>query len=125
MSISYVDVGEQVRRIVISGRLDVEGTDSVAAQLEQLSQAPKKGVVVDLTSLKFLASIGIRALIASAKAVKQRGGRMFLVVDEGSTVMRAGAPARAPGMTVIRTALPFSEAADEGERKAAESVFCS
>jgi hypothetical protein len=45
--------------------------------------------------------------------------------DEGSTVMRAGAPARAPGMMVIRTALPFSEAADEGERKAAESVFCS
>ena len=87
MSISYVDVGEQVRRIVISGRLDVEGTDSVAAQLEQLSQAPKKGVVVDLTSLKFLASIGIRALITSAKAVKERGGRMFLVVDEGSTVM--------------------------------------
>jgi anti-anti-sigma factor len=87
MSISYVDVGEQLRRIVISGRLDVEGTDSVSSQLVQLIQAPKKGVVVDLSSLKFLASIGIRALIASAKAVKERGGRMVLVVNEGSTVM--------------------------------------
>ena len=87
MSISYVDVGEQLRRIVVSGRLDVEGTDSVATQLMELAQAPKKGVVIDLSSLKFLASIGIRALITSAKAVKQRGGKMVLVVDDGSTVM--------------------------------------
>ena len=87
MSISYVDVGEQVRRIEITGRLDVEGTNSVASQLVELTQAPKKGVVVDLSSLKFLASIGVRALITAAKAVKQRGGRMVLVVDEGSTVM--------------------------------------
>ena len=87
MSISYVDVGDQLRRIVISGRLDVEGTDSVSSQLVQLIQAPKKGVVVDLSSLKFLASIGIRALISSAKAVKERGGKMVLVVNDGSTVM--------------------------------------
>jgi anti-anti-sigma factor len=87
MSISYVDVGEQVRRIEITGRLDVEGTNSVASQLVELTQAPKKGVVVDLSSLKFLASIGVRALITAAKAVKQRGGRMVLVVDDGSTVM--------------------------------------
>src|SRR5258706_5160062 len=87
MSISYVDVGEQLRRIVISGRLDIEGTDSVSSQLVALTGAPKKGVVVDLSSLKFLASIGIRAIVASAKAVKERGGKMVLVVNEGSTVM--------------------------------------
>lgn len=87
MSITYVDVGEQLRRIEITGRLDVEGTNSIASQLVELTQAPKKGVVVDLSSLKFLASIGVRALITAAKAVKQRGGRMVLVVDEASTVM--------------------------------------
>ena len=87
MAISYVDVGDQLRRIEISGRLDVEGTNSVASQLVELAQAPRKGVVVDLSSLKFLASIGIRALITSAKAVKERGGKMVLVVDDASTVM--------------------------------------
>lgn len=87
MSITYVDVGDQLRRIAITGRLDVEGTNSVSSQLVELTQAPKKGVVVDLSSLKFLASIGIRALITAAKAVKERGGKMVLVVDDGSTVM--------------------------------------
>ena len=86
MSISHEDVGDNLRRIVITGRLDMPGTDSVAAKLVALAAAPKKGVVVDLTSLRFLASIGISALITSAKAVQQRGGKMVLVVSPGSTV---------------------------------------
>jgi anti-anti-sigma factor len=87
MSISHEDVGDSLRRIVISGRLDVPGTDAVASKLTELAAAPKKGVVVDLTSLAFLASIGIRALIASAKAVQSRGGKMVLVVSGGSSVV--------------------------------------
>jgi anti-sigma B factor antagonist len=86
MSISYEDVGEDLRRIVISGRLDIPGTDAVATKLTALTDAPKKGVVIDLTGLQFLASIGIRALISSAKTVKQRGGKMALVVSGGSSV---------------------------------------
>jgi anti-anti-sigma factor len=86
MSISYADHGD-LRTITISGRLDADGADSVATKLEELSRAAKKGIVVDLSSLKFLASIGIRALVASAKDVKARGGRMVLVVDSASSVM--------------------------------------
>ena len=87
MSISYEDVGDNFRRIAIIGRLDMPGTNSVASKLGELAAAPKKGVVVDLTSVSFLASIGIRALVASAKAVQQRGGKMVLVVNGGSTVL--------------------------------------
>lgn len=87
MSISHHDVGGDLRRIEITGRLDMPGTESVAAKLVELVDAPKKAVVVDLSALKFLASIGIRALIESAKRVQQRGGRMVLVVDGASTVM--------------------------------------
>ncbi len=87
MSISHNDVGDNLRRIVITGRLDIPGTEGVATQLVELSAAPKKGVVVDLSSVNFLASIGIRALITSAKAVQERGGKMVLVVSGSSTVM--------------------------------------
>ena len=87
MSISHNDIGDNLRRIVITGRLDMPGTDSVASTLGELVAAPKKGVVVDLSSVKFLASIGIRALITSAKTVQQRGGKMVLVVSGGSSVV--------------------------------------
>lgn len=89
MSISHSDIGDKLRRIVITGRLDMPGTDSVASQLEELVAAPRKGVVVDLSSVRYLASIGIRALIVSAKAVEQRGGKMVLVVDENSMVVKS------------------------------------
>ena len=85
--ISHTDVGNDLRKIVILGRLDIPGTESVADELEKLAAAPKKGVVVDLSSLKFLASIGIRALFKSAKAVTARGGKMVLVVGNNSSVM--------------------------------------
>ena len=112
MSISYSDIGEDLRRIVISGRLDMPGTDSVASQLVELTAAPKKGVVVDLSTLRFLASIGIRALITSAKAVQQRGGKMVLVVNDSSTVMMS---LEATGVDAL---IPVFKSSADAERAA-------
>lgn len=112
MSISYSDAGE-LRTIVVSGRLDVDGTDSVASKLLELTGAPKKGVVVDISSLKFLASIGIRALVSSAKAVKARGGKLVLVVDSASSVMMS---IKATGVDQL---VPVFEDSDDAERAAA------
>jgi anti-anti-sigma factor len=86
MFASFQDVGADLRHITISGRLDMEGTDAVSARLMELVQEPKKGVVVDLSAVRFLASVGIRVLIASAKTVQQRGGKMAVVVAAGSSV---------------------------------------
>ena len=86
MSINFQDVGEDLRRITISGLLDMEGTEALAAQLMELVEAPKKGVVIYLTSVRFLASVGIRILVASAKAVQERGAKLVLVVAPGSSV---------------------------------------
>jgi anti-anti-sigma factor len=112
MPISHNDVGENLRRIMISGRLDMPGTDSVAAQLAELIAAPKKGVVVDLSAVNFLASIGIRALITSAKTVQQRGGKMVLVVNKGSTVMMS---LQATGIDLL---MPVFSSASDAERAA-------
>jgi anti-anti-sigma factor len=86
-AISYDDVGADLRRVIISGRLDTPGTNSIASQLVDLADGPRKAVVVDLSNVQYLASVGIGALINSAKAVKRRGGKMTLVVDKGSAVM--------------------------------------
>jgi len=112
MSISFSDVGENLRRIVITGRLDMPGTDSVASKLEALIAEPKQAVVVDLSSLRFLASIGIRSLITSAKAVQQRGGRMVLVVGDNPSV------AMSLEATGIDDLLPTFKSAAEAEKAA-------
>jgi anti-anti-sigma factor len=112
MSISHTDVGDNLRKIVILGRLDIPGTDSVAGELEKLSAAPKKGVVVDVSSLKFLASLGIRALLKSAKAVEARGGKMVLVVGGNAQVKMS---LEATGVSDV---LPMFESDAEAERAA-------
>jgi anti-sigma B factor antagonist len=86
MSVSFHDVGADLRHISISGRLDMEGTDSLSARLMELVAEPGKGVVIDLSAVRFLASVGIRVLVASAKAVQQRGGKLAVVVAAGSSV---------------------------------------
>ena len=112
MFISHTDVGDNLRTIVILGRLDVLGTESVAGELEQLAAAPKKGVVVDVSSLKFLASLGIRALLKSAKAVEERGGRMVLVVGTNSLV------AMSLEATGVNSLIPLFRSDAEAERAA-------
>jgi anti-anti-sigma factor len=112
MSISHTDVGDNIRNIVILGRLDIAGTESVAGELEKLAAAPKKGVVVDVSSLKFLASIGIRALLKNAKAVRARGGRMVLVVGTNSPVVMS---LEATGLNNL---IPMFESSAEAEQAA-------
>lgn len=86
-TISHDDDGNDLRRIFISGRLDTAGIDSISAQLVELAGGPQRAVVVDLSAVQFLASIGIASLITSGKAVKGRGGKMALVVAGDSVVM--------------------------------------
>jgi anti-anti-sigma factor len=112
MSISHTDVGDNLRKIVILGRLDISGTGSVADELEKLISVPKKGVIVDLSGLKFLASLGIRALLQSAKAVEERGGRLVLVVGANSQVKMS---LEATGLSDL---LPMFKSNGEAERAA-------
>ena len=88
MAISYEDVNESFRRIVLSGRLDGPGTAEIATKLETLSTSTRRRVLVDLTGVSFLASIGIRAVLTSAKAAHQNGGRMVLYIGGNSAVTK-------------------------------------
>jgi anti-anti-sigma factor len=87
MAIAHEDVGESFRRIKLSGRLDGRGTDEIATKFTALSTGAKR-VVVDLTGITFLASIGIRAVLSNAKAVRQNGGHMVLFVGANAAVTK-------------------------------------
>ena len=86
-TVTHEDIGDTLRRIVISGRLDNIGTTEMAAGLAEAIAEPKRGVIVDLTGVAFLASVGIGQLIATAQEIKGRGGFMVLLAMGGSSVM--------------------------------------
>ena len=112
MPISHEDVSENLRRIALTGRLDSRGTDEIAVTFAALSTAGQRRVVVDLTGINFLASIGIRALLGNAKALQQKGGRMVLFVGGNAAVMKTLAA------TGIDTLIPMYADAAEAEKAA-------
>ena len=88
MAIRFEDVNENLRCIFLSGRLDTAGSEEIASEFAQLAESAKGGVVVYLSAVKFLSSMGIRVLVTGAKAVQARGGRMALHVAENEVVIR-------------------------------------
>jgi anti-anti-sigma factor len=86
-TISYEDVGADLRRIIIAGRLDTPGTNEISPALHELAAAPIRAVIVDLCAVQFAASIAIGQLISTAQEVKARGGHMVLLASGTSGVM--------------------------------------
>jgi len=107
MSIEFDDVTESFRKIRLSGRLDIPGTEAISIKFSSLATGQGKRVVVDLTGITFLASVGIRELITNAKALQQRQGKMVIYVGNNAAV------AKTLDTTGIDTLIPvFSDAAE-------------
>jgi anti-sigma B factor antagonist len=64
-----------VYRLALEGPLDIAGSAHVDLPFADAAQKQSK-IVVDLSGVDFLASIGVRVLVKTAKAVAERGGRM-------------------------------------------------
>jgi len=77
MKISVADAGSTAT-VVLDGRLDIAGADAVALPLAKLADE-KLGLIVDMSRVSFLASVGIRHLMAAAKTLTRRGGRLVLL----------------------------------------------
>lgn len=88
MPIDYEDSNPDCRVIRISGRLDIIGTGEIDGKFAALAATEKLQLIVDLSEVSFLASIGIRSIISNAKAQQQRGGKMVLFVGDNLPVAR-------------------------------------
>jgi anti-anti-sigma factor len=91
MRLEAEEIEGGVVRVRLAGRMDIAGVDAIAVPFAALAAADDRRVIVDLSGVDFLASIGIRAILQNARAHRMRGGGMVLLappplVDE---VLRA------------------------------------
>jgi anti-anti-sigma factor len=77
MQITVKDDGVNAR-VQLTGRLDAAGVTAVWVPFNSLVEA-KRGLIVDLSGTTFITSNGIRMLVAAAKTLTRRGGRLILV----------------------------------------------
>jgi anti-anti-sigma factor len=85
MPIDFKDT-DTYRLITIDGRLDSAGSDQIATRFSAMSSGAKPAVVVDLSQVSFLSSIGIRLIIQNAKALQGKGGKMVILTGDNEHV---------------------------------------
>lgn len=77
MPISTEDLEGGVTRVILDGRLDIEGAAAVDMRMNVIA-GTKKAVIVDMQKVSFLGSMGLRALVIPARAIKGRGGKVVI-----------------------------------------------
>jgi anti-anti-sigma factor len=77
MAIATEELPGGITRVILDGRLDIEGAAAVDLPMNVIA-GNRKAVLVDLQKVSFLGSMGLRALVAPARAIKGRGGKVVL-----------------------------------------------
>jgi len=65
--------------VKLIGRLDLQGAQAIDLPLAGVTAAPTTSALVDISGVSFLASLGLRSLLSTAKAMSKRGGKMLLI----------------------------------------------
>src|SRR5262245_64265491 len=78
MKIEVVNEQNGITKLVLTGSMDIEGALEVDPQFSEISKTKNK-VIVDLKDVDFLASLGMRTLVSSAKSLMDKGGKLVLV----------------------------------------------
>lgn len=86
MEITHDTLNTDTFKISLSGRLDVLGAQEIDLKFTALTATKKAYVVVDMVEVSFLASLGMRTLIFSAKALAARGGLMVILNPQPSVM---------------------------------------
>jgi len=78
MKLHVSELEHGIRLIVLDGKMDSAGVYAIAMDFAHHCGGDNRRVLVDLTSVSYISSIGIPLLVNTAKGVLGKGGRMIL-----------------------------------------------
>ena len=73
MELKVTQTDPNLTRIALAGKLDVDGEGQIGNQFRQIVEGSRWNVLVDLSQVSYLASLGIRLLFAGAKSLAASG----------------------------------------------------
>ena len=82
MKLQYNELDNGIRLIKLSGKLDNYGVNSIDVEFIRNCMGDNVRVLVDLSGVNYISSIGIPMLINSAKSVASRGGKLALLTPQ-------------------------------------------
>jgi anti-sigma B factor antagonist len=79
MELAVENLEGGIKCISLSGRLDLKGTQEIDLKFTGLVAAGKQSVIVDMSKVEFVASIGIRTLLNNIKALQPVKAKMVIL----------------------------------------------
>ncbi|MBE0670089.1 MAG: STAS domain-containing protein [Anaerolineales bacterium] len=79
MKLHFSELENGIRLITLDGKLDSHGVDNVEFEFIHHCAGDTPRVLVDLSRVSYISSIGIPMLVNAARSVAARGGEMALL----------------------------------------------
>jgi len=77
MTISTESMEGDITRVLLDGRLDIEGAAVIDLRMNVLAGSVKF-LLIDLQKVSFIGSMGLRSIVVPAQAIHRRGGKVAL-----------------------------------------------
>lgn len=77
MQITFDQAGD-FKKVILVGRLDTAGVSQIEARFSAGIAPAGKSTILDLTEVEFLASLGVRMLISTARSLSAKGGKLVM-----------------------------------------------
>jgi anti-sigma B factor antagonist len=78
MEWNIVELADDSALVELHGRMDIQGALKADPAFVEIA-GRKRNLIVDASDLEFLASLGIRTLVSTSKALAAKDGRMVLL----------------------------------------------
>ncbi len=82
MKVESTDISNGLIKVTLEGRLDIDGSRAIDDRFSFMTTTRRVNVIVDLSAVSFLASIGIRTLMTAARGQQGRGGKVVLAAAQ-------------------------------------------
>ncbi len=88
MQIDRTDLGQSITKLKLTGKLDINGSAIVEIPIA-LAAKSSRWLLVDMSDVSFVASLGVRHLVMAAKTLDRGGGKLvlFALTDPVSEVL--------------------------------------
>jgi anti-anti-sigma factor len=81
MQMTTEELAGGVTKVVLDGRLDVEGAQAIDLKMNVLAGS-KPNMLIDMQKVSFLGSMGLRTIVTVARTIKNRGGKTALYAPD-------------------------------------------
>ncbi len=79
MELEIKNQSDQITHLALRGRIDTAGVGQVELKFTSYTVPRAKPLLLDMSEVTFLSSLGLRMLLIVAKALDRRGGKTVLL----------------------------------------------